>query len=391
MLSSVRIKSIEPKEKSKKYYDAEGLYLLVSPTGAKLWRMRYRFAGKEKTLSLGKFPDISLRDARIEAAKAKNGLEDGVDPSIEKQLNKLKRSFMSDGCFRSVAKQWVEVRGESWSEKYRNTVQRRVDIHLIPILGEKPIAEVKPVELLAVIRRIEERGTLEMSKRMLAVSGQIFRYAVATGQAERDISQDLRGALKTRKVVHNPILEEHEIPEFFKRLKNYDGHILTKLAVEFLLLTMVRTKELRGAKWSEIDMEKKLWRVPAERMKMDRPHVIPLSERALEILEQIRQLDLSDEYVFPNHFHRNRVMSENTMLYALYSMGYRGKLTAHGFRGTASTILNEHGFNSDWIERQLAHCPSNSVRAAYNHAQYIPERRKMMEWWAEYLKNQQKL
>jgi len=385
MLSSVKVRSIGPKEKSKKYYDAEGLYLLVSPKGTKLWRMRYRFGGKEKTLCLGKLPEMSLSDARIETAKAKDEIEDGIDPSIEKRLNKLKKDFLNEGTFKAVLEQWIRDRGEIWSPKYRKTIKQRAEKNLLPFLGDKPITDIKPVELLAVIRKIEARGALDIASRTLCMSGQIFRYAVATGQVERDIAQDLRGALKTHKVTNNPTLEENEIPEFFRRLANYNGHVLTKLALEFIFLTMVRTKELRGALWSEIDWEKKLWRVPAERMKMSKPHVTPLSERALEILQEIRGMRQSDKYIFPDLFHYGNIMGEHIMLCALYRMGYKGKLTVHGFRGTASTILNENGFNSDWIEKQLAHCPSNSVRADYNHAQYIPQRQKMMDWWAEYL------
>lgn len=245
--------------------------------------------------------------------------------------------------------------------RHANYVLRRLEADIFPAFGFKPINEIVAPELLAALRAIENRGAVDIAKRALQTTGQIFRYAVATGRAERDISSDLRGVLKNRKPKNLTRLEEKELPEFMEKLEVYDGELQTKLGLKLIILTMVRTTELRGARWEEIDLERKEWHIPAERMKMREKHI------------------------FPNTKNPRTYISENTLLYAMYRMGYHSRATVHGFRGTASTILNEHGFNSDHIERQLAHAPRNKVRAAYNHAQYLKERIKMMQWWADFL------
>jgi integrase len=241
------------------------------------------------------------------------------------------------------------------------------------------------MKLLSIIRIVENRDALDLSHRILQMCGQIFRYAIATSRAEHDISASLRGALRTRKKIHHARLQERELPEFLSELESYKGFLQTKLALKLLLITFVRTIELRGAKWEEIDFEKCEWRIPAERMKMRELHLVPLSRQAIAILNELKKITGNFEYIFPHINNPKRCMSENTLIYAIYRLGYHSRTTAHGFRATASTILNENGFHPDVIERQLAHTERNKVRASYNHAQYLPERCKMMQWWADYI------
>lgn len=256
---------------------------------------------------------------------------------------------------------------------------------MFPSLGYRPIAEISASELLAAIRKIEHRGALVTARTVLQKCGEIFRYAIITDRAERNPAPNLRGALKPARVKNNAYLRESDLPEYLQKLKTYDGLPTTKLALKFLLLTFVRTSEQRGAKWKEMDFEMALWRIPAERMKMRDSHIVPLSRQAIAVLEELKTLTGRFEYIFPNQHQPKGCMSENTMLYALYRMGYHSRATGHGFRATASTILNEHGFQPDVIERQLAHAERDGVRASYNHAEYLTERQKMMQWWADYL------
>ena len=291
----------------------------------------------------------------------------------------------SANSFEVVAREWFENRKHEWASSTADTILFRLETHIFPKLGQRPIADITAPEILAMLRVVEARGTLELARRLMQYCGQIFMYAIATGRAERNPVPDLRGALKTPVVKHYSFLQASELPHYLKKLEAYDGSLQTKLALRFLLLTFVRTIELRGAQWQEIDWEKAEWRIPAERMKMKELHIVPLSSQAIAVLRELEKLSGNRQYVFPNEHNPATFMSENTMLFALYRMGYHSRATGHGFRSTASTILNEHGFRADVIERQLAHDERNTVRAAYNHAQYLPERRKMMQWWADYL------
>lgn len=273
-----------------------------------------------------------------------------------------------------------------WTPRRSSYTRRRLEANIFPLLGSKTINKITAPELLEVLREVEKRNALDLSHRLLQICGQIFRYAIATGKTERDISADLRGALKTRKKQNFACLREDELPEFFSRLESYDGDIQTKLGLKLLILTFVRSSELRSAKWEEINFEKAEWRIPAERMKMKEMHIVPLSKQALEILRGLYKLNSYRPFVFPSRTKpETSFISENTLLYALYRMGYHSQATTHGFRATASTTLNEHGFRSDVIERQLAHGEKNKVRGAYNHAQYLKERREMVQWWADHL------
>jgi integrase len=385
LLTDKAIRNLKLKDRPFKVTDGGGLFLWVQPNGGKWWRYRYRFAGRQKLLALGAYPDVSLLEARERHAQARKTLARGNDPGAVKKEAKRQALLKSENTFETIAKEWCENRRDTWVTSYYEAMLVRLENHIFPRLGNRPITEITAPEFLSVVRVVEKSGALDLAHRLMQASSQVFRYAMATGRAERNPIPDLRGALKTRTKKHQAYLKEDELPEYLKKLKAYDGHPQTRLALTFLLLTFVRTMELRGAQWAEINLDKAEWRIPAERMKMRDPHIVPLSQQAVEVLKEMKQFSGGLDHVFPNQNKPKTCMSENTMLYALYRMGYHSKATGHGFRATASTILNENGFAPDIIERQLAHAERNEVRAAYNHAQYLPERRKMMQWWADYL------
>lgn len=384
-LSDAAVRNAKPKSKPYKIADGEGLFLLVMPNGSKYWRLKYFFDGKEKTLALGVYPDIALADARDRRAQAKKLLANGADPSKAKKHAKHLASLNAANTFEAIAREWYDQKKHEWSPKTAGMVLDRLERHILPKLSQRPISEINAPEILAVLRVVEGAGALEMARRVMHICGQVFMYAIATGRAERNPVMDLRGALKSPVVKHRAYLKEAELPTYLERLASYVGTPLTKLALQFLLLTFVRTTELRAARWEEVYWDKSEWRIPAERMKMREEHIVPLSTQAIAVLRELQKHSGAQQYIFPSETNPVTFMSENTMLYALYRMGYRSRATGHGFRSTASTILNENGFRPDVIERQLAHSERNSVRAAYNHAQYLPERREMMQWWADFL------
>ncbi len=361
------------------------MYLLIKPDGSKYWRLKYRLAGKEKLLALGVYPEISLAEARDKRTEARKSINLGQDPLVLKQENARNLKLDHKNSFESIAREWLDHQKNIWTPRHSLYVTRRLESDIFPKLGGRPITQISAPELLDVLRIIESRGALDIAHRAHQTCGQIFRYAIATGCAQRDITQDLRGALKPKKTKNHAYLKAQEIPEFLRKLKEYDGEKLTQFALRLLILTFVRTNELRGALWSEFNFEDREWRIPAERMKMRQTHIVPLSEQALKVLEEIKTLEIPSPFLFPNARNYHKPMSENTVLYALYRMGYHSRATGHGFRATASTILNEKGFRADVIERQLAHGERNAVRASYNHAEYLPERREMMTWWGNYL------
>ena len=384
-LSDTAIRKAKPKAKPFKLADAGGLYLLVQPSGSKWWRYKYRFAGKEKLLALGSYPETSLMQAREQHLQARKLLAAGNDPGEAKRTAKQVVSLKAENTFESIAREWHEQSRNQWSKIYADDVTKRLENHIFPRLGHRPLAEITTLDVLDVLRVIEASGALDMAQRLMQVCGQVFRYAITTGRAERNPVTDLRGALKTPVRKHHAYLKADELPEYLQKLDAYDGGVETKLALKFLLLTFVRTVELRGAEWPEINFDKAEWRIPAARMKMKDLHIVPLSKQAMAVLAELKKHTGNRKHLFPNQHNPVKVMSENTILFALYRMGYHSRATGHGFRATASTILNEHGFHSDVIERQLAHVERTKVRAAYNHAEYLPERRKMMQWWADFL------
>ena len=389
-LTDIAVKNAQITEKQYRLADGRGLCLLVKPMGGKYWRFRYRFAGKEKELSIGVYPDISLKEARSACEEARLKLKQGTDPSEAKQISKKQINEDLENSFEAIARAWHLGKKNGWTPRHADYVLRRLEADIFPVIGSKSIQTISSPDVLNALREIETRGAIDIAHRAQQTCGQIFRYAIAIGKTDRDVTAGLRGALKTRKKENYARLEAKELPEFLQKLEDYDGELQTKLAMKLLLLTFVRSGELRGAKWDELDLIKSEWRIPAERMKMRDPHIVPLSSQALKIIEKLKPLTSHSEYLFPNRNNPLTFISENTLLYCMYRMGYHSRATVHGFRATASTILNEHGFAPDVIERQLAHAERNKVRASYNHAQYLPERRKMMQWWGEYIEKVKK-
>ena len=384
-LTDAKIRNAKPQAKPYKITDGEGMFLLVAPSGSKYWRLKYHFAGKEKLLAMGVYPEVSLGDARECRAQARKALAAGKDPGEAKKEAKRLSVLKSENAFEVVAREWYEQRKHQWAASSAKVVLMHLERHVFPKLGHRPIANITAPDVLSMLRVVENNGTLDTAHRVMQTCGQIFMYAIATGRAERNPVPDLRGALKTAVTKHHAYLKAADLQDFLERLESYDGGLQTKLALRLLMLTFVRTTELRAAEWTEVDFDKCEWRIPAERMKMKELHIVPLSGQAAAVLLELKKHTGNQKYLFPNQHNLFTFMSENTMLYALYRMGYHSRTTGHGFRSTASTILNENGFPPDVIERQLAHAERNKVRAAYNHAQYMPERRTMMQWWADYL------
>jgi len=387
MLTEADIRKIKAQDSTRRLSDSCGLYLEVSPSGGKYWRYKYRFQGKEKRLALGVYPRVTLKQARTARDDARRLLDKGNDPGQARKAEKAARNELNTDCFRGVALEWFEKFSPNWAESHADKIERRLELDLFPWLGNRPIRQIAAPELLAVIRRIEARGALETAHRALQNAGQVFRYAIATGRAERDPSRDLRGALPPPKERHHPsITEPKAIGALLRAVYGYQGHNVTRCALKLAPLTFVRPGELRRAEWAEVDLEKAEWRIPGEKMKSRVPHVVPLSRQVLEVLRELQPLTSSGRYLFPGLRSVSRPMSENTVNGALRRLGYsKDEMTGHGFRSMASTILNERGWNRDAIERQLAHGERDAVRAAYNYAEHLPERRKMMQGWADFL------
>jgi integrase len=390
-LSDAACRRAKPKEKPYKLTDQGWLYLLVKPNGSRLWQMGYRFGGKQKCLSFGPFPTVDLTQARAKCQSAKELLSAGKDPM--RLLRRIERWGPEDETFKFLADEWWELKRAAWKPAHASRVHSRIKRDLLPELGHRLIGEISPQDLLQVLRKIEERGATHVAHQASHSIGQIFRYAIAVGKAEFDPTSSLRGALKAKaRAVHHHKISPRELPKFFADLRAYDVNPITQLAIEFVLHTMVRTSEARSARFSEFDTSgaSPLWRIPAERMKAGRPHLVPLSDRTVTLVRKIQALNPTSEFLFASP--RGGVICANTMIFALYRMGYKGKLTIHGFRGMASTALNESGlFRSDWIEAQLAHIDTNRVRSAYNSAVWLKHRVQMMAWWSGFLERERTL
>ena len=368
--------------------DAGGLYLEVQPAGGKHWRWKYRFAGKEKRLALGTYPTVTLAKARLARDAARRTLSDGVDPVQVKAEAKQVRRLQASTNFETVARAWFEHWKGPRSHRHADYVLRRLEADVFPAVGRKPISEVTAPHLLAMAKRIESRGAVDIAKRALQTCGQILRYAVAHGLLERNPAADVKpsDALKPRKKENYARLDAKEVPQLLRRIDAYQGTPTTRLAMMLMALTFVRTGELIGARWGEFDLEAAEWRIPAERMKMRTPHIVPLSTQAVEVLATLNQQRRGiTDLLFPGERDHEKPMSNNTILKALERMGYKGRMTGHGFRGIASTILHELGYRHDVIELQLAHQQRDAVSAAYNHATYLKERRALMQAWADQL------
>jgi integrase len=412
-LTELQIKNLKPTNRHQKVSDGGGLQLLINPArknpnstetkplpdlgGGKEWKLAYRFDGKQKTLALGVYPAITLAQARIKRDEAKALLSNGEDPS-EHVTKKAKKAVIvqaqeaqqtvEDRLFENVAIEWHTKHAPNWKKSHSDKIIGRLHADVFPWLGKRPMNEINPPELLSVIRRIEARGALETAHRVLANCGQIWRYGVATGRAERNQAADLRGALPPVQGTHfAAITEPKDIGELLRKIENYKGGLITRTALSLAPLVFVRPGELRNAEWCEIDLDAALWTIPAAKMKMKRAHLVPLSSQAITILKDIQPLTGSGKYVFCGAYDNNKPMSDGTINKALRTLGYDTKteMTGHGFRSIASTLLNEQGYNRDAIEMQLAHAENDSVRAAYNRAQYLPERKTMMQAWADYL------
>lgn len=391
MLTNTTVKNAKPHKKPYKLTDRQGLYLLVKPNGGKFWRLKYFVAGKEKLLALGAYPDISLDEAREKRLSARKLNASGVDPASQRKEEKRRRAYNVENSFQVVAKEWFETNKPKWTPDHAERLWRRLSLHIISEVGDRPIAEINALDLLDALRKVEKRGATETSHRLLQTCSVIFRYAVLTGRIKYNPTQDLKGALVPHKAENHPTIEAKELPKFFTQLEAVKTTVLNKLAIKALLLTFVRQGELRQAKWEDIHWKEKEWRLPAHTTKMRDMHIVPLANQTINLLADLKKLTGERELLFPSQQRRRHaMMSENTINHVLRKMGYKNKLVGHGFRALASTTLNENGFTPDVIERQLAHAERNKIRAAYNRAQYLPERRKMMQWWADYLDRQVK-
>lgn len=386
-LTAKKIESLKPSERMYRVADERGLCLEVPPSGAKRWRYRYRYNGKAKMLSLGVYPEISLKDARMRLEDCRKQLAHGIDPSEQRKEELAERS--GKYTFEYVAREWFGKFTVKWSEGHAETVIERLEKNVFPFIGNTPIKQVTAPELLTIIERIELRGAVEVARRVRGICSQIFRYAMVTGKADQDPAAAIRGAVPPlpKNVKHHAaITEPKKIGSLLRAIDSFDGTIIVHSALRLAPLVFVRPNELRRAEWAEIDLQNSLWQISAEKMKAKRPHVVPLSKQAKEIFEVMLPITGSGKYVFPSMRSEARPMSENTINAALRRLGFsKDEMTCHGFRSMASTNLNSKGWGRDAIERQLAHVEGNSVRAAYNHADYMQERVEMMQWWADHL------
>ncbi|WP_433587284.1 tyrosine-type recombinase/integrase [Providencia alcalifaciens] len=384
-LTARQVETAKPKEKSYKLFDGGGLYLEVTAKGSRYWRMKYRFGGKEKRLAFGVFPTVTLAEAREMRNQAKKVLAAGGDPGEVKKEEKAIQKLSTGNTFEAIAREWHKSKADRWSLRYRDEIIDTFEKDIFPYIGKRPIAEIKPLELLETLRKMEKRGALEKMRKVRQRCGEVYRYAIITGRAEYNPAPDLATALTPPKKQHFPFLTAEELPYFLKDLAGYTGSVITKTATKIILLTAVRTQELRFARWQDIDLEKGIWEIPAEVMKMKRPHVVPLSKQVIELFNLLKPLSGHYELVFIGRNDHRKPISKESVNQVIELLGYKGRLTGHGFRHTMSTILHEKGFNSAWIETQLAHIDKNAIRGAYNHAQYMDGRREMMQWYADYM------
>lgn len=392
MLSDTRILKSKPKGTAYQLTDGHGLFLRVTPTGGKLWRWKYRFNGIQKQMSYGQYPDVSLPNARERHAAARKLLAAGVDPMAQRKADKTALRSSEANSFKTVALLWHEHWKDGNSAHHVKATWSRLESNVFPAFGDDAITEIEAPAIVRMVKAIQDRGKLDIAKRALETTGQIFRYAVAHGLAKRNPAADIKPGdiLKSRQKVNHARVDAKGLPALLRAIEVYQGKHVTRLAMKLMAMTFVRTGELIGARWDEFDIERARWDIPAERMKMRTPHIVPLSTQALEVLSLLKQLTGNSELVFPGERDPKKPMSNMTILEALKRMGYTGIMTGHGFRGLASTILHEQGYAHEHIELQLAHAPRNAVSAAYNHALYLSQRSKMMQEWADFLEQTQR-
>lgn len=387
MLTDTYIKSLKPVEKAKKYADGGGLFLYIPTSGSKLWRMAYRFNKKSKLLSFGEYPTVSLKKAREKRDEAKKLLADGIDPGQHKKAVKAAREAEEANSFKNIALEWQETQTVHILPAGRTYMLHCLEHHIFPHIGSMPITKIEAADILSFLKPIEKQNRLNHAHLLIQICGRVFRYAIATSRAKHDITADLRGAIRTKRPKHHPaILDKNKIGKLLLEFDEHPGYYPVTCALRLMPHVFVREKELIWAEWSEIDLERAEWRIPAERMKKREMHIVPLSRQALAILTELHRFSGNGRYLFPSARLKDKAIQKSTMLAALRRKGYeKDEMCVHGFRSMASTLLNEMGFNSDWIERQLSHDHRDIVRAAYNHAQYLPERRKMLQAWSDFL------
>ncbi|MCE6989009.1 phage integrase central domain-containing protein [Dyadobacter sp. CY323] len=387
MLSNLTCQSAKPKTKPYKISDGEGLYLEVTPHGTKFWRLKYRLHGKERRISIGAYPSTSVAEARKAKEVIKKDIRDGIDPVSKRLQTAQMQSFISQLDFKSMAMEWHSKQISLWKPTHSTIVKHRLEKYVFPSLGSFPLADIKPLMMLSCLQKIEKTAP-DLSRRMKALCGHIFKYAIATGRADNDPTYGLEAAMRKFKRGHYASISVDEFPEFLVCLNNYESkvHRQTFLALKLLLLTFVRTCELVEAEWKEIDFDRAMWVIPAERMKMKLPHVVPLSRQALAMFRELKNMHSNNKLIFPGYYDTRTHMSKNTMLVAIKRMGYSGKMTGHGFRSLALGILKEKlGYSHDIADRQLAHVPKSGIDRAYDRALFLPQRIKMMQNYADYI------
>lgn len=386
-LTDTAIKKAKPSEKPFKLSDSRGLFLLVNPTGSKLWRWKYRFLSKEKVMALGAYPDVSLALARDGVDRARKILATGQDPMAIRKADKVATRTSAENSFETVARLWWEHWKPPLSEQHAGQVMRRFEADVFPHIGGRPVSEIQAPELVALLKVIAGRGVNDLAKRALQTTSQVFRYAIAHGLAMRNPATDIKPSdvLPSRQKKNLARIDVKELPQLLRHIEGYKGAATTRLAMKLMAMTFVRTSELIAARWVEFDLESARWDIPAERMKMKTPHIVPLSAQAVNLLKTLQLITGHSKLLFPGERDHEKSMSNNTILKALERMGYKGRMTGHGFRGVASTQLHEMGFEHAHIELQLAHQDRDVVSAAYNHATYIKQRAKMMQDWSDYL------
>jgi len=383
----MQCRTAKPKAKPFKLFDADGLYLYIMPSGAKYWRLKYRLFDKEKLLSFGVYPKISLLDARNNRMEAKQKISQGIDPTLDRLERKQLAAFAQAQTFEIMALEWHEQQTGHWSMRHADTVRYRLDKYVFPEIGTYPLQAIKPVIMLACLKKIDKTAP-EMSRRMKRICSHIFKYAIATGRTETDPTYGLECALRKYKRGHYASITVDEFPDFLLKLHNYKTQVYrqTYLAIQLMMLTFVRTQEMVEAKWTEIDFEKAMWIIPGERMKMGLTHMVPLSRQSIEILKELKEMNGHRTFVFPSLPRPRNPMSKNTILQAVKRMGYAGKMTGHGFRSLALGLLKEKlGYTHEVADRQLAHVPKSSVDRAYDRAQFLPQRTAMMQVYADYI------
>jgi integrase len=392
MLSDTQIRRVTAGPTSYRMTDGRGLYLMITPAGGKLWRWKYRFQGAEKLMSFGAYPDVSLLDARDRHGAARKLLAAGSDPMAARKAEKAAGAVADANSFQAVAGAWLAHWRVEKTERHAETTRRRLEANVYPQLGGMPIDSVMAPDLVVMVKAIEARGVGDLARRALETCGQIFRYGIAHGRCSRNPAADIKPAdvLKATRRVNLARIDAAQLPDLLRAIEVYRGKVVTRLAMKILALTFVRTSELINAPWSEIDFENRRWNIPAERMKMKTPHIVPLATQSLEVLRLLHSVTANTGWLFPGDIDRRKPMSNNTILLALKRMGYGGVMTGHGFRGLASTLLHEQGYNHEHIELQLAHAPRNAVSAAYNHAIYLEPRAKMLQDWADFLEQSQR-